>query len=68
MTPVKQLIALDKRFIAPGEVQTVKYKRDKDMFSFLTSDERRVTEPGEFVMTVGGDSCGESLLSVSITF
>jgi hypothetical protein len=67
MTPEKQLIDYDIRLLAPGEVQIVKFVLSKEMFSLITKDEHCITEPGKFILMVGGDSRDKELLSVTIT-
>lgn len=55
VTPeVKRLRAFDKISLEPGETKTVKFTINKDKLSFINSNLTRVTEPGEFMLSVGG--------------
>lgn len=66
MTPEKQLIAFDRLPLEPGESRAVDFPLDADMFSLVTADEQRRTEPGEFLLMVGPDSRDTSLSMVKI--
>ncbi|MEO5909249.1 MAG: glycoside hydrolase family 3 N-terminal domain-containing protein [Pelobium sp.] len=55
ITPeVKRLRAFDKIDLKPGETKTVKFTINKDELSFINSELKRVTEPGEFNLSIGG--------------
>jgi beta-glucosidase len=56
MTPVKQLIGFQKIFLKAGETKTVSFAFRREDFSLVTPDERRVTEPGKFILMVGASS------------
>lgn len=54
ITPeVKRLRAFDKIELQPGQTKTVKFIINKEMLSFINADLKRVTEPGDFQITIG---------------
>lgn len=67
MTPVKQLIAFEKIFIKAKERVTVSFKIERSDLSLVTPDERRITEPGDFILMVGPSSKDSDLKKVKIT-
>lgn len=67
MTPVKQLIAFTQVELAPGEAREVVFQLKREDFSLVNAACERVTEPGEFVLSVGHSSRDEDLLHVSFT-
>jgi beta-glucosidase len=55
ITPeVKRLRAFNKFEIEPGQTKTVSFILTKENLSFINNDLKRVTEPGEFKVSVGG--------------
>lgn len=53
VTPeVKRLRGFEKIALRPGETKTVLFKIDAAMLSFITHNLSRVTEPGDFMVTV----------------
>ena len=64
LTPVKRLIAFQKVWLEAGETRTLKFQLQRDDFSLVLPDERRVVEPGEFRLYAGGSSRDEDLLSI----
>jgi beta-glucosidase len=68
LTPVMQLIAFQKVALAAGETKTVSFQLNESDFSLVTPDEKRVTEPGEFIIMVGGSAKEESLKKIMFTF
>lgn len=61
VTPeVKRLRAFEKIGLQPGESKTVSFTLDKASLSFINRELKRVTEPGEFKVSVAG-------LSASLT-
>lgn len=66
MTPEKQLIAFERLSLQPGESRTVDFSLDAGMFSLVTPDEQRRTEPGDFLLMVGPDSRDASLSPIRI--
>lgn len=67
LTPVKQLIAFERVFLKAGETKRVAFSLCKDDFSLVAPDEKRVVEPGDFVLMVGASSKDEDLLNVTFT-
>ena len=65
MTPVKQLIGFEKVALKAGETQTIRFSFPKEAFSLVTPDEKRVVEPGEFILMLGSSSKDEDLLRIS---
>ncbi len=54
ITPeAKRLRAFEKIMLQPGETKTVSFNISKENLSFINNDLKRVTEPGEFKITVG---------------
>ncbi len=55
ITPdVRRLRAFDKIELQPGETKTVKFTISPKHLSFVNLENRRVTEAGEFVITIAG--------------
>lgn len=50
--PNKQLKGFQKIFLNSGETKTVSFKLNKDHFSFIGQDNKRIVEPGEFKVAV----------------
>ena len=67
LTPVKQLAAFEKVHLAAGEEKTVSFTLTREALSLVTADEKRVIEPGEFVLMAGGSSADEALLKTTVT-
>jgi beta-glucosidase len=51
--PNKQLKGFEKIELNPGETKTVTFKINKDHLSFIGIDNKRIIEPGEFIVTIG---------------
>ena len=62
LTPVMQLISFQKIELSAGETKTVTFALDKNDFSLVTPDEKRVVEPGAFAVMVGPNAKEENLL------
>jgi beta-glucosidase len=64
--PVKELRGFHRVTLEPGKTETVKFTLGPDELSFLNREMRRVVEPGDFKIMVGGNSADliESKLSV----
>ncbi|WP_440134434.1 glycoside hydrolase family 3 N-terminal domain-containing protein [Chitinophaga sancti] len=59
ITPeVKRLRGFEKIELKPGETKTVKFAIDKDRLSFINWQLQRVTEAGDFTVSVGGLKAG----------
>ncbi|SFD86352.1 beta-glucosidase [Chitinophaga sp. CF118] len=55
ITPeVKRLRAFEKIELQPGQTKTVSFTIDKERLSFINAQLQRVTEPGDFSISVGG--------------
>ncbi len=60
--PVKQLKAFKKVELKPGQQQTLAFTLTPHDMSFIGPDMKRIVEPGEFKVMVGGESARFSLL------
>ena len=67
LTPVKRLIAFRKVKLEAGESRELVFSLKREDFSLVLPDERRVVEPGEFALFVGGSSRDQDLLRINIT-
>jgi len=65
ITPVKQLIAFKQVTLEAGERAKVEFELTREDFSLVNRQEKRVTEPGEFVLMIGHSSKDGDLLKVS---
>ncbi|MEO6151198.1 MAG: glycoside hydrolase family 3 C-terminal domain-containing protein, partial [Mucilaginibacter sp.] len=55
VTPeVKRLRGFSKIELQPGETKQVSFTLDSKALSFINLDLQRVTEPGDFILTIGG--------------
>lgn len=63
--PVKELLAFEKIYLAPGEQRVVRLQITEEDLAYHWPDGRFEAEPGEFTLMVGGNS--EELLSTSFT-
>ena len=66
MTPNRQLIGFEKVFLKAKETKNVSFNFDRRDFSLVTPDERRVTEPGEFIIMAGSSSKDSDLLQAKL--
>jgi len=66
LTPVKRLAAFEKVQLAAGETRELVFSLTREDFSLVLPNERRVVEPGEFTVFVGGSSKDDDLLSGTI--
>jgi beta-glucosidase len=64
LTPVKQLIAFKRVPLEAGETKRVSFTLTREDFSLITPDERRIVEPGSFVLMAGASAKEEDLLKV----
>jgi beta-glucosidase len=62
LTPIKQLIGFEKVYIKAMETKNVSFTFAREDFSLVTSEEKRITEPGEFILMVGSSSKDIDLL------
>ncbi|WP_343671456.1 glycoside hydrolase family 3 N-terminal domain-containing protein [Chitinophaga sp.] len=59
ITPeVKRLRAFDKIALQPGQTKTVSFIINKERLSFINAELKRVTEKGDFSISVGGLKAG----------
>jgi len=56
ITPVKQLIRFKQVTLEPGEAKKVEFEFAREDFSLVNRQEKRVVEPGEFVLMIGHSS------------
>jgi beta-glucosidase len=54
--PIRALAGFERVALAPGERRRVTFAVAPRQFSLIAADERRVVEPGWFVVRVGGDA------------
>ena len=66
MTPNRQLIGFEKVFLKAKETKNVSFNFDRRDFSLVTPDERRVMEPGEFIIMAGSSSKDSDLLQAKL--
>ncbi len=59
--PRKKLIAYKRRQLQPGENETVEFTIPSEAMSIIDAQSKRVVEPGEFELLVGGSSREEDL-------
>lgn len=59
--PVRQLAAFARVSLQPGQTQVVRFTLAPEQFSLLDRQLKRVTEPGEFQLTVGLDGAARSV-------
>jgi len=60
--PVKRLKRFRKIDLKPGETQSVSFTLNHEDLSFIGRENIRITEPGEFVMEIAGQSLGFTLI------
>jgi beta-glucosidase len=58
--PVKELKGFQKIALQPGESKTVTFTLKPDQLAFYNLEMKRVVEPGDFTVFVGGNS-GDAL-------
>ncbi|MEY2930637.1 MAG: hypothetical protein RL033_1386 [Pseudomonadota bacterium] len=59
--PVRQLAAFTRVSLQPGQTETVRFMLAPEKFSLLDRQLKRVTEPGEFRLSVGLDGPARSV-------
>ncbi len=67
MTPIKKLIKFKKEWIPAGKKKTITFKLEREDFSLVNREEKRVLEPGDFLLMVGASSLDKDLLTKRIT-
>ena len=56
--PIRSLAGINRISLKPGEKRTVSFTLTPDQLSVIDNRGRRIVEPGEFVVTVGGKQPG----------
>ena len=67
LTPVKRLVAFQRVWLEAGEAKEIVFALKREDFSLILPDERRVVEPGTFIVFVGGSSKTEDQLAAELT-
>ena len=67
LTPVKQLIAFKKIELDVGETKKITIELERESFSFVNQDCKRVVESGEFELMVGSSSKDEDLKKIKFS-
>ncbi len=49
---IKQLKGFEKVFLNPGDTKTMTFKLNKEHLSFIGLENKRIVEPGEFVVSI----------------
>jgi beta-glucosidase len=62
---VKELRGFQRVTLAPGETRAVSFDIGPDQLSYHGPDMKRVVEPGQFALLLGGNSV--DLLSIALT-
>lgn len=52
--PIRSLVAVSRVFLKPNESRIVKVAINARQMSMIADDNRRIVEPGEFLLTAGG--------------
>ncbi len=56
--PIRSLAGVKRVFLKPGETQKVSFALTREQMSIIDDQGRRVIEPGEFLVSVGGKQPG----------
>jgi beta-glucosidase len=56
--PIRSLAGVKRIFLRPGEKQTVSFTLDPAQMSVVTERGKRIMEPGEFLISIGGKQPG----------
>ena len=65
--PVKELKAVEKRFLKAGESTTLVFTITPDMLACWGAAEKWAVEPGDFTLMVGSSSADEDLKTITLT-
>ena len=65
--PVKELKAVEKRFLKAGESTTLVFTITPDMLACWGAAEKWAVEPGDFTLMVGSSSADEDLKTICLT-
>jgi beta-glucosidase len=56
--PIRSLVGIKRVFLKPGEKQTVTFALARDQMTVIDNQGKRVIEPGEFLVNIGGKQPG----------
>lgn len=56
--PIRSLAGIKRVYLKPGEKQTVKFTLTREQMTVIDDHGRRIIEPGEFLVSVGGKQPG----------
>jgi len=60
LTPIRTLKGFGRIFLNPGEEKVVNFQLESRDFSFINEHSERISEPGEFLISVGGKQPDQS--------
>ncbi len=66
--PIRSLVGVERIYLKAGEKRTVKFTLTPRQMSIVTNDGKRILEPGELNVTVGGGQPGPRVATVSGSF
>lgn len=66
-TPIRSLGGVKRIFLKPGEKQTVSFTINPEQMSVIDNSGKRVIEPGDFLISVGGQQPGVKGTSNSVS-
>jgi len=58
--PIRSLAGIQRIFLKPGEKRTVTFTLAPEQMSVIDDQGKRIVEPGEFLISVGGKQPGFS--------
>ena len=64
--PVKELRGFQRITLDPGETRTVRFDISPDQLSYHGLDMKRVVEPGEFQLMIGGSSVDVQSIALTV--
>jgi len=56
--PIRSLAGVKRVFLKPGETRTVSFTLSRERMSIIDDNGKRVIEPGEFLVSIGGKQFG----------
>lgn len=68
MVPVRSLVGVERVNLTPGEKRTVKFTLTPRQMSIVTNEGKRILEPGQLNITVGGGQPGPRTVTVAGSF
>jgi beta-glucosidase len=66
--PIRSLVGMQRLNLAPGEKRTVSFTLSREQMSLINDDGKRVIEPGEFLLSVGGAQPASSVRGTTAQF